>query len=142
MEMAEPRLFESENIGGTRKTTSNLKKSFQVGGDFSINEDRENISSSEFTSKNFIAKPNESLGINKFNPTGSMSLVGRQNVFKEESGVSGFNTRLAMGFDKSKLENQNKSLFQTIFNDRMNIGVGAKKIDTRKDLGRNTIVDI
>ena len=81
-----------------------------------------------------------------------MSLVGRQNVFKEESGVSGFNTKLAMGFDKSKLinrstvkemeENQNKSLFQTIFNDRMNIGVGARKIDTRKDLGRNTIVDI
>ena len=81
-----------------------------------------------------------------------MGLVGRQNVFKEESGVAGFDTRLANGFDKSKLinrstvkemeENQNKSLFQTIFNDRMNIGVGAKKIDTRKDLGRNTIVDI
>ena len=152
MEMAEPRLFETENIGGTRRTTSNLKKSFQVGGDFSINDDRENISSSEFTSKNFIAKPNESLGINKFNPTGSMSLVGRQNVLKEESGVAGFDTRLANGFDRSKLnnrstvkemeENQNKSLFQTIFNDRMNLGVGPKKIDTRKDLGRNTIVDI
>ncbi len=152
MLMAEPRLFESENIsGGNRKTSSQLKKSFQVGGEFSTNDDRENISSSEFTSKNFIAKPNESLGMNKFNPTGSMSLVGRQNVFKEESGVSGFDSRLGNGFDRTKIvnrstvkemeEGQNKTLFQTIFNDRMNIGSGFKKIDTKKDLTRNTIVD-
>jgi len=152
MMMAEPRLFESENTSSGRKTTSNLKKNFQVGGEFSTNDDRENINATEFTSDNIRVKPNESLGINKFNPTGSMSL-GRENSFKEESGVSEFSSKLGFGFDRTKFNNrsvvskemeekQDKSLFETIFNDRLKLGAGFKSIDTRKDLSRNFNVDV
>lgn len=150
MLMAEPRLFETENSSDLlRKTSTQLKKSFNIGGDFTSNDDRENINATDLTSNNVLVGPNEALGMNRFNPTGSMSF-GRESNFKEESGVDGFGSKLALGFDKSKTNNRSvvsremeekEKVSETLFSDRLKALGSYRPIKTITDLSRNPVVD-
>jgi len=128
---ADERFAEQDTISVNKRKGSARSKAVDIGGDFTTNNDRENINEKQFTSLNHLAPTNKSLPPHiRVAPTASVTALQNMVLKGEDDSIQGdvlgsgprrMMSEKGIRSNPEKESTMNESRLSTILNDRMNL---------------------